>query len=209
MNRTSAHRTALTGALLAGALAIAGCSGDTSHDGMSGTSDSSSSASAGSDAATDANAADESFASGMRVHHEQAVEMAGLAPDRAADPRVTDLAARIEAAQGPEIRTLSGWMEDWGVEAGSGTDHGSMGHGGMGGMMSAEDMTALAAASGAEFDRMFLEMMVEHHRGAIAMAETELADGENADARAMAESIQDTQAAEIAEMEQLLAELGG
>jgi uncharacterized protein (DUF305 family) len=64
-------------------------------------------------------------------------------------------------------------------------------------------------ATGAEFDRLFLEQMIAHHEGAVEMAETEIADGQNADAIALAESIRDSQTAEIAEMEQLLTELGG
>ncbi len=214
MNRTTARLTGLTGALLAGALALAGCSSDSAHEGMSGMSDSSSagsSAEASADAAAEFNDADVAFAQGMLPHHQQAVEMAQLAGERAADPRVQDLATRIEDAQGPEIETLTGWLEDWGAEVSSpsGMDHGSTDHGDMGGMMSSEDLESLANATGAEFDRMFLQMMVEHHRGATAMAEVELADGQNADALAMAEDIRDTQTAEIAEMEQLLAELGG
>jgi uncharacterized protein (DUF305 family) len=212
MNRTTARLTGLTGALLAGALTLAGCSGDSGHEGMSGMADTSSSASASSseDGTAQFNDADVAFAQGMLPHHQQAVEMAQLAGDRAADPRVKDLAARIEAAQAPEIETLTGWLEDWGAEAPSsgGMDHGSMDHGDMGGMMSNEDMEALANVSGAEFDRTFLEMMVEHHTGAVQMAETEIADGENPDAIAMAEGIRESQNAEISEMQQLLAELG-
>ena len=214
MYRTTARLTGLTGALLAGSLALSGCSGNASHEGMSGMTDSSSasaSASASDDPTAQFNDADVAFAQGMLPHHQQAVEMAQLAPDRAADPRVVDLAARIEAAQAPEIETLSGWLEAWGAEASSssGMGHGGMDHGDTGGMMPDEDMAALADTSGTEFDRAFLEMMLEHHRGATAMAEAAVADGQNPDALAMAEDIRDTQNAEIAEMEQLLAELGG
>ncbi len=122
-----------------------------------------------------------------------------------------DLAARIEAAPARGIETLSGWQEDWSAEAGrtTGTDHGSMDRGDMGGMMSGEDVDALANASGAEFDQLFLDMMTAHHIGAVQMAETEIADGENPDALAMAEEIRDTQNAEISEMQQLLGEFGG
>ena len=70
-------------------------------------------------------------------------------------------------------------------------------------------LCVLADVSGAEFDRVFLEMMVEHHTGAVQMADTETTDGENPDAIAMAEDIRDTQDAEISEMQQLLAEIGG
>ena len=214
MNRTTARLTGLTGALLAGTLALAGCSGDSGHEGMSGMSESPSadaSASASDDTTAQVDDADVAFAQGMLPHHQQAVEMARLAADRAADPRVQDLAARIEAAQAPEIEILSGWLDAWGAEAtgSSGTDHGSTGHGDTGGMMTTEDMAALAGASGTEFDRMFLEMMTAHHSGAVQMAQTEIAEGKNPDAIAMAEDVRATQNAEIAEMEQLLAELGG
>jgi uncharacterized protein (DUF305 family) len=213
MNRTTARLSGMTGALLAGALALTACSSDSGHEGMSGMSDSSSSAAASpsEDGTAQFNDADVAFAQGMLPHHQQAVEMAQLATDRAGDPRVADLAARIEAAQGPEIETLTGWLEDWDAEAprSGGMDHGSMGHGDMGGMMSSEDMESLANATGGDFDRMFLEMMVEHHTGAVQMAETELMDGENTHALTMAGEIRDTQNAEIAEMQQLLAELGG
>ncbi len=213
MNRTTARLTGLTGALLAGALALVGCSSDSGHEGMSGMSDTSSSPSASSsdDGTAQFNDADVAFAQGMLPHHQQAVEMAQLAGDRAADPRVKDLAARIEAAQAPEIETLTGRLEDWGAGAtnSSGMDHGNMDHGDMGGMMSSEDMDSLANATGAEFDRMFLDMMTAHHSGAVQMAETEIADGKNPDALAMAEEIRDTQNAEISEMQQLLAEFGG
>ena len=155
---------------------------------MTDSSSASASASASDDATAQFNDADVTFAQGMLPHHQQAVEMAQLATDRAADPRVQDLAARVEAAQAPEIETLSGWLEAWGAEATSSTgmDHGNMDHGDMGGMMSDEDMGALANVSGAEFDRMFLEMMTAHHDGGVQQAETE-----------------------IAEMRQLLTELGG
>jgi uncharacterized protein (DUF305 family) len=77
------------------------------------------------------------------------------------------------------------------------------------GNMDGMDTAALAGMSGTEFDRMFLTMMVERHRSAVQMAETEAADGQNTDAIELAESIRDSQTAEIAEMQQLLAELGG
>jgi uncharacterized protein (DUF305 family) len=74
--------------------------------------------------------------------------------------------------------------------------------------MSEQDMQALMNATGAEFERLFLEQMMVHHEGALQMAETEITDGQNADAIALAKSIRDSQTAEIAEMEQLLTELG-
>jgi uncharacterized protein (DUF305 family) len=74
----------------------------------------------------------------------------------------------------------------------------------MEGMMSVEQMDTLAAATGTEFDRMWLEMMIEHHQGAISQAETVLSDGSNADVLALADEIVSAQEAEIAEMQALL-----
>ncbi len=162
---------------------------------------------AGSAADAEHNDADVSFAQGMIPHHEQAIEMAQLAATNAEDERVIQLAGAIEAAQGPEIEQMQGWLEAWGESV----EGGGMGHdehgGSGGGMMSEEDMAALESATGAEFDRMFLEMMIEHHEGAIDMAETEVADGEYAEAVELAEAIVSTQQAEIDEMQALLDEL--
>jgi len=215
MTRTTARLTGLPGALVAGTLLLAGCADDSSDAAGHGSmmSDGSSSASSSTSAEADHNDADVAFASGMIPHHESAITMAQMAQAQAADPRVKDLAARIEAAQTPEIETMSGWLADWGAAASSSATDDSMGgmdHGGMDdGSMGEMDTGALAAMSGAEFDRMFLTMMIEHHRSAVQMAETEAADGQNTDAIALAESIRDSQTAEIAEMQQLLTELGG
>jgi uncharacterized protein (DUF305 family) len=210
MIRTTTRLTGLAGALLTGALLLAGCgdsSGAAGHGSMM--SGSSASASPSADAEATVDDADAEFATGMIPHHRQAIEMATLAADRAADPRVKDLAARIEDAQGPEIETLTGWLEDWSVEEdAAGMDQDSMGHG-EGGMMSEQGMHALMRATGAEFDRLFLEQMIAHHRGAVEMATVEAAEGQNPDAIAMAESIRDTQNSEIAEMQALLDELAG
>lgn len=201
-------------AVIAAALALTGCSDDSvaSHmDSMeTSTAESTdSSTESPTDVAASFNDVDVAFVQGMIPHHEQAIEMAQMAAERSENPAVLDLASRIEAAQEPEIDGLTGMLEHWGVEASGtgGMDHGGMDHGG--GMMSEDDMTALMGASGAEFDRMFLEMMIEHHTGAVAMAETQIAEGENRTPTAMAETIRDTQKAEIAEMEQFLSELDG
>ena len=209
MTRKTARLVRLAGGLMAGTVVLAGCSGgssDTSAD--SGAERSASATSSAS--ATTHNEADVAFVQGMLPHHEGALRMAQLADGRAADSRVIDLADRIEEAQGPEIETMTGWLQEWGEplpdEDMGGMDHGS------GGMdmegMSEEDMTALDSSSGAEFDRMFLEMMIPHHQGAVEMAETEIAEGSNPDAIALAEQIVDSQSAEIEEMETLLAEIG-
>ena len=212
----------LTGGLIAGAIVLAGCSdGGDDTAGMEGMDSSASTeSSAGADSSGDSaefDNADVSFVQGMIPHHRGALEMAQMADGSAEDPRVLDLANRIEAEQQPEIATMTGWLEEWGEplpgetdSSMGGMDHGSMDMGGMDMEgMSEEDMAALEAASRAEFDRMWLEMMIAHHRGAVEMARTEIAEGSNPDAVALAEGIADSQVAEIGEMETLLGELGG
>ncbi len=154
----------------------------------------------------DHNDADVTFAQLMIPHHSQAVEMARLAGDRAQDPEVKELATRIEGAQEPEIEQMQGWLEAWGEDPEARVMDG-MKHGGAG-MMTDEDMSQLEAATGAEFDAMFLEMMILHHNGAVEMAETELAEGQFPEALELASAIEVAQEAEIGEMQQLLEDLG-
>lgn len=148
------------------------------------------------------NAADVTFAQEMIPHHQQAIEMAELAESRAESNEVKALAAQIEAAQDPEITTMTNWLEVWGEAQPTSPGHG--GHA-MPGMMTSAQMGDLTAVSGAHFDRMFLTMMIAHHEGAIAMATTEQADGANPDAIALAGQIKSAQEAEIATMRGLLA----
>ena len=151
------------------------------------------------------NDADVMFAQGMIPHHAQALEMAQMVDGRNASQEVTDLAAQIEAAQDPEIQLMTDWLEDWGEDVPDlAMDHSTMDHS-MTGMMTADQMAALDDATGDEFDQMFLEMMIEHHEGAIAMSETELSDGANDEAKELAQEIIDAQQAEIDLMRELLA----
>jgi len=158
----------------------------------------------------DFNDADVTFAQSMIPHHEQAVQMAKMATSHPSTSEVKNLADKIEAAQGPEITTMKGWLTDWGKDDSSGSmggmDHGSDSGGmnGMPGMMSDSDMSRLDAATGAAFDQMFLTMMTDHHAGAIEMAKTEQSQGKNADAIALAKQIEAAQTAEITEMKKLL-----
>ena len=158
-------------------------------------------------AATEHNDADVRFAQDMIPHHEQALEMAEMAESAADSADVRDLAAAIAAAQGPEIETMTSWLEEWGEEVPSGTDRAAMGHGSvdeMPGMMDAEEMGALGMVMGADFDRMWLEMMIEHHEGAVEMAKVQQEDGRYAEAVALAERIEADQLAEIEVMRALL-----
>ncbi len=145
------------------------------------------------------NDADVDFAMNMVAHHQQAIEMADLVLDKeGVDERVINLALAIKEAQGPEIDLMNDWLDAWSEGGMSGMDHG-------GGMMSDEDMAALENAAGPEASSLFLEQMIEHHQGAITMAQDELASGENDDATALAQKIIDDQTAEITEMQDLLA----
>lgn len=160
--------------------------------------------------AADFNDADVTFAKAMIPHHEQAVEMATIAldPAVAAGPEVVDLATRIRDAQQPEIDLMTEWLAAWGEEPHDMDDMESMDDmedmEGMEGMMSADDMAALSVATGADFDARWLEMMILHHEGAVAMAEAVSAEGQNADVLVLAEDIVAAQQAEIAEMRSLL-----
>ncbi|MEV8516446.1 DUF305 domain-containing protein [Dactylosporangium sp. NPDC051484] len=210
MTRTLVRRAVLAGAALATALLLGACGGG--HDPMPGMQSGHATAPGGSASPGRAssaafNDADVMFAQMMIPHHQQAVEMAALAGTRAADPEVKSLAARIEAAQEPEIKTMTGWLAEWGRPApmmSGGMNH-SGAHSAMPGMMSDADMARLKAATGKDFDRQFCTMMIAHHRGAIAMAEDELAGGVNTDAKDLARQIITAQQAEIDTMNTFLA----
>ncbi len=210
--RSLVRRTAVVAASGVAALVLAACGGSGDDTGAAGhgghqATDSASAASSAPTSQGQHNAADVSFAKGMIPHHRQAVEMADLAPDRARSAEVKKLAAEIEKAQAPEIEKLSGWLTSWGetVPAEGAMEH-SMHGGGMEGMMSAEEMTALENASGEAFDTSFMEMMIKHHEGAVEMAKTEQSDGAHAPARKMAADIIASQSAEIEQMKKLLGE---
>lgn len=154
------------------------------------------------------NDADVTFAASMIPHHEQAVEMAAMAQRHASSSQVKQLAAKIEGAQGREIKTMSAWLKDWGKKVPSDSMCGMSGMNNSGrdtpGMMSDADMEKLDAARGSAFDQMFLTMMISHHSGAIEMARTEQTDGKNSEALALAKKIEAAQTVEIADMRKML-----
>ncbi|MET9303499.1 DUF305 domain-containing protein [Micromonospora aurantiaca] len=216
MRQTILRRAVLAGVALSALLATAACGGADDTGGMTHGTGSSSAAGASASADATVNAADVMFAQMMIPHHQQAVTMADLAPTRASDPELKDLAAKIKAAQDPEITTMKGWLTAWGKPTDLPSDHSmpgmsaTPGHGmpgmdaGMPGMMSEQQMRDLAAAKGPAFDRMFAEMMIAHHRGAIDMARTEQADGSNPEAKALAAEIASDQAAEVQTLQKIL-----
>ncbi|MFY1685469.1 DUF305 domain-containing protein [Micromonospora sp. WMMD730] len=206
--RRRACRAALAGVALSTVVALSACGGDHSTDGGHGR-PAVGAAPAASESAGVA-PADVMFAQMMIPHHRQAVRMSELAGNRAADPEVTRLAERIRAAQAPEIATLTGWLTAWGRPVPSDSPAGGhlpgMDHG-MPGMMSDADLARLEGATGRDFDRLFLSLMIAHHEGAITMARQEVADGRHAGARAMAQQIVATQQGEIDTMRKILARL--
>lgn len=161
--------------------------------------------------------ADISFAQLMIPHHAQAIEMADLAAGNATSPDVKALAMQIKAAQDPEIKMMGQWLTNWGAtDEMPGMDHSAPENGDMGGMdmggvtgagmMTQQDMDKLAAATGTDFDQMWLQMMITHHQGAITMAQQVLDTTANPDVKKLAQNIIDGQTAEIDTMQKLLAQ---
>ncbi|BAH55731.1 MULTISPECIES: DUF305 domain-containing protein [Rhodococcus] len=229
-------KIAVGAAAVAALVALTACSNSGSD--QSAQSSASASVTATTAAADTHNQADVTFAQQMIPHHAQAIEMCDVVlAKNGIDPRVTDLANQIKAAQGPEIEQLQGWLTEWGQSSMPMATSGMMTPGqsmpmatsgmmtpgqsmpmsgmempgdsgmGMSGMMSAEDMTALQNAQGVDASRLFLTQMIAHHQGAIAMAQTEIDSGQYPDAVAMARTIADTQQQEITTMQNILASL--
>lgn len=199
MMRSTIARLGLAAVLAAGAGFVAACgsASSDSHGGHMGDASMS---------ATQMMSADAMFAVMMIPHHEQAVTMSELAPGRASSPEILELAQEIKAAQDPEIQQMRAWLSEWGVPEMNMDDMGAHGgHGGMDGMLTQAQLDELEAAKGAEFDRLFATYMIEHHEGAIEMAEEVIASGSDPRVRTLAETIIVSQQAEIDQMKAFLA----
>lgn len=136
---------------------------------------------------------EQSFLEQMVPHHESAIEMATLALEKGDRPQVRQLAQEIIDAQKAEIAQMRQWHQEWyGTELQASDDghHASM------------DMSALDEATGEEFDRQFLAMMIPHHASAITMAEAVMMDSPRSEVEDLAAGIIAAQAAEIGEMQQ-------
>lgn len=205
--RTAPIRSVIGGSFAALALTftLAACSNDdmSGHD-----MDGSSPAAAEEGTSTEFNDADVMFAQMMIPHHEQAVSMSDMILKKdGIDPEVTELAEQIKAAQQPEIDTMTQWLTDWGrvrsegdgeMEHEDGKDHGGDG------MMTPAEMENLDYADAEEGQKLFLTGMIMHHEGAVAMAQTEKAEGSNPDAIELAEAVISAQQEEIVVMQDLL-----
>ncbi len=158
------------------------------------------------------NDADVAFATDMIPHHAQALSMVDLTLDRELDPEVQALAEDIRNAQAPEIEQMTDWLTAWDEPVPETMRDHSNAEGGadmemdsdMPGMMSTDEMAALKNAPADEFQQLWLEMMIEHHEGAIQMAQAEQSDGEFTPTIDLAETIESGQQSEVDLMEQLL-----
>jgi uncharacterized protein (DUF305 family) len=166
-----------------------------------------------------ATGADITFMQGMIHHHAQALDMTDLIGARTADPDMRKLGLRIHVSQTDEIKMMQHWLDVRGQEAPDprkhhmdGMDMGGMDHGDhvmMPGMLSADEMTRLAAAKGVEFERLFLEGMIKHHGGALVMVQELFATpgaGQQSEIFAFASDVEADQKMEIDRMGAMLKE---
>jgi uncharacterized protein (DUF305 family) len=189
-------------AVLAALLTLTACSSSSNQAGNSTTLTAGSAVSSTSAVAAGAhNQADVNFAQNMIPHHQQAIQMSDIILAKPGiDPRVVALANDIKAAQGPEIKQMQGWLGQWGVPTMS-TAPGMT----MSGMLPDQDIAALQNAQGVDVSRQFLTGMIQHHQGAIAMAQDEIKSGQYTPAIALAHSIVTSQQQQITTMQELLA----
>ena len=154
---------------------------------------------------------DVAFMQGMIHHHAQALRMTALVPERSADAKVELLAERIDVSQEAEIEQMSDWLRERGESAPELHRLHGHAHGGglvvMPGMLSEPELKQLEAASGEEFDRLFLEFMIRHHQGALTMVGQLYAAGGGLEsgADAFARHVDSDQQIEIGRMEDMLA----
>lgn len=195
------------------ALAIGGCGGEDSAEPQP------VSTAAGGE---EYSSADVDFATHMIQHHAQAMQMVVTAQGRRdLDPALEGLMEQIRSTQVPEVEIMTDWLEAWGQEVPeTAMDHANAGHdlsepstmedmaGDLPGMMTAEELRALAEARGPAFEEMWLTMMIEHHEGAVEMASAQVEEGHNAEAVALAEDIVESQSDEITTMEEMLTRPG-
>jgi uncharacterized protein (DUF305 family) len=151
----------------------------------------------------DHNADDVTFARNMVPHHEQAIVLAQMVPTNTTNQQVIALSNRIIETQMPEIQAFRSWLMQWDDAQNSG--HDSAGHGApMPGMVDQVTLNKLQTLTGPEFDRLWLTSMIDHHRGAIAMSQDEIAHGKNPDVIYLARTVIASQQAEIDQMKKML-----
>lgn len=158
------------------------------------------------------NSADVGFARDMSDHHAQAVLMSALAYDRTEDELIRTLAYDILTTQQGQIGIMGGWLDVWGHGwNGSGPRMEWMGMSvevRMPGMATSEEINQLREASGVEADILFMELMIPHHESGVMMAEAAVSRARTDVVRSLAQSMADSQRAEIEYMQARLAEKG-
>jgi uncharacterized protein (DUF305 family) len=153
------------------------------------------------------NAADVRFMQGMIGHHAQALEMSALLPSRSIREDMRLLARRIEVSQADEIAMMQRWLEARGQKVPDPHAHHAQGATLMPGMLTPEEMSRLAEAKGAAFDRLFLELMIKHHEGALIMVNdlfSSAGAGQEAEIFAFASDVDADQRMEIDRMRGML-----
>ena len=157
----------------------------------------------GSSSSSNANytGADIMFLQMMIPHHQQAIDISNLAMKSSQDPELIELAKIIARDQAAEIKQMKAWLTDAGASE-------AMGHSmdGMGGMLNDDELAALSAATGKEFDVLWLKGMTEHHDGAIHMTQM-IEDAQNSDIKEFGTKVIKDQSEQIAQMKKMLARL--
>ena len=151
--------------------------------------------------------ADVEFMQGMIAHHAQAIVMSRMAESHGANPQVLKLSNKIDQSQVPEIRIMQGWLQrNHQFVPDTSSWHNVV----MAGMLTPEQLKELDAARGVDFDRAYLEMMIQHHAGALRMVDdlfnTSLA-GQEVDVNVFANDVVTAQTTEIGIMQKLLTQL--
>lgn len=141
------------------------------------------------------NSIDVMFLQMMVPHHRQGVELVRLAATRPVRSDVKILAAAIETTQTHEIERMSGWLRAW-RQPTTADPNAHAGHGGMPGTSAAE-IASLKDASGADFERRFLNMLIAHQDDAIQLARMETGGGVHPEAKALADQIRQSRAGQI------------
>lgn len=212
-------KKSLTSALLAVAFAVMGCTGDGNPSAPTSSAPVLVPGKPGEQAGTVApgqvnrdapNQADVEYITMMIPHHEQAKVMTGLVPAKTANEQIRALAGRISVAQDGEITMMKTWLTDRGKPV-PGERHGGHGthsdHALMPGMATEAQLNELRAATGPAFEKLFLDLMIAHHQGALTMAEAQLGKGVEIKAQEMAQEVITGQSAEIERMRTMRAHL--
>ena len=203
------HRTWTSAAsavlVLTAVVGLAGCGDDsdsasTSGAGHGGKDTSAAGASAPVD---DHNDADVAFASHLILHHQQAVQLSGIAGWQATSGEVKTLAQAIKTVQEPQMKVMAAWLTGWGKPVPAPSHGGHAMDDSIPGMLTEDELHELGRTAGTMFDRVWIQTMIRHHQGAVTMAKAEQTNGKNPAAIALAHKVVTTQSAQIATLKRL------